>query len=82
MKPRLKHLLDMGGCSCHVNAPCRFCTGLDEDEFEAFYMGGMDALWKMYDENPKPACLYVKTSQDEKFEPFDYDEWHGEWSKE
>lgn len=32
------------GCSCHINAPCSFCTSLTEHEADIMANGGQEAL--------------------------------------
>lgn len=36
------------GCSCHINPPCSFCMSLDEEEYDAYANGGMDALRELH----------------------------------
>ncbi len=40
--------MDVGGCSCHINPPCSFCTTMTEQEADAYDQGGMDALHALW----------------------------------
>lgn len=38
-------LIELGGCICNAgHAPCSFCTGMNEEQAEAWFSGGMQAL--------------------------------------
>lgn len=49
MNERENKLKEIGGCSCHLVAPCGFCTELTYEEEEAYKsgkMGGLISYWK------------------------------------
>lgn len=39
---------DGGRCSCHINPPCGFCTGLDEEESDIRWSDGAEALLDLW----------------------------------
>ena len=44
---------DYGGCSCHINPPCSFCTSMTEEEAVIYWNGGIRGLKKLWSEQGK-----------------------------
>jgi len=51
--------MTLDGCTCNVNAPCNFCTSLDEEETEIYIHGGLSALRKYRINEKKPVVKWL-----------------------
>lgn len=54
----------MDGCSCHLNAPCSFCTSLTEEESEVFWSDGMIGLEKYRNKHMSATCQFCNQKMD------------------